>query len=191
MRNLKFVRVLMFFAAFAVALANGNAQAAEKSMVIDVSGIKSIAPYGARESNFSFDVGALARVTRLSWDITITAYEKSWLDEMEVTLYAGNRVDGYTFTPSTYQGSGTKHYSGSLDLEALGLGFNLAADGALLLEFVDLYQDYPSGYADGQWDSGSLTVGYVTAAVPEPSSYAMLLLGLFAIGAVARRRHQR
>lgn len=61
-------------------------------------------------------------------------------------------------------------------------------------EYLDVAIGNPLGTVGAQnWviDTGSLQVGdvlTVTAAVPEPESYVMALLGLTALGAFARRR---
>ena len=48
------------------------------------------------------------------------------------------------------------------------------------------FQD--AGYKGYQFHSLAVRPGDVMAAVPEPETYMMLLLGLGAVGAVARRR---
>jgi hypothetical protein len=45
-----------------------------------------------------------------------------------------------------------------------------------------------AGQADGRWNAGTLSFDGLAAAVPEPSSYALLGLGLLMIGG-ARRLH--
>ncbi len=191
MRNLKFVRALMFFAAVAAALASGAASAANKTQVVNVAGIQSYDLYGeAGNTVVELNLGALAQVTSIAWNFNITAYDPSWLADMEAHFSSSAGSDGVVFTPSDTFNSGSEHHEGSANLVDLGLDFKVGADGKLRIEFSENYKDLNPGEADGQWDSGSFTIGYVSA-VPEPSTYGMLLLGLAAMGAVARRRQNR
>lgn len=193
MKSLKLVRALMFFAAFTAAMAGGVAQAAVKSQVVDVTGIQSYDEVGTPGNTVVvLDLGAFATVNTISWNFTLTAYEPSWLADFEVHFSSSAGFDGVYFTPSTTWDYGTESHSGSENLADLGLSFNVGADGKLHIEFAEGWKDLPAGVADGQWDSGTLTIGYDDhiAAVPEPETYAMLLLGLGAVGAIARRRRQ-
>lgn len=185
MKKLKFVRALMFFVAVAAA---GIAGAAEQHQVVNVTGIQSYDVEGTPgNAVIDLNLGALAQVTSISWNFDITAYDPSWLSEMQVS-FTSSSGDGVVFTPSGTNDSGSEHQEGSADLADLGLAFTVGADGKLHLEFSEVYKDLP-GQADGQWDAGSFTIGYVSA-VPEPSTYAMMMLGLLAVGAVARRRQR-
>lgn len=185
MRNTKFVRALMFFVAITSA---GIAGAAEQHQVVNVAGIQSYDLQGEPGNTvIDLNLGALAQVTSVSWNYNITAYDPSWLADMQVS-FTSSSGDGVVFTASGTNESGSEHQEGSADLVGLGLAFNVGADGKLHLEFSESFKDLP-GQADGQWDSGSFTIGYVSA-VPEPSTYAMMMLGLLAVGAVARRRQR-
>lgn len=186
MRNTKFVRALMFFVAIATA---GIAGAAEQHQVVNVAGIQSYDLQGEPGNTvIDLNLGALAQVTSVSWSFDITAHDPSWLSDMQVSFTSGTG-DGVVFTASGTEESGSEHQEGSVNLIDLGLAFNVGADGKLHLEFSENYKDLAPGQADGQWDSGSFTIGYVSA-VPEPSTYAMMMLGLLAVGAVARRRQR-
>lgn len=193
MKSLKLVRALMFFAAVTTAMAGGAAQAAVKSQVVDLTGIQSYDEVGTPGNTVVvLDLGANATVNTISWDFTFTAYQPSWLADFEIHFTSSDFSEGVTFTPSTTWDSGTESHAGSADLGDLALTFNVGADGKLHIEFAEGWKDMPAGVADGQWDSGTLTIGYDDhiAAVPEPETYAMLLLGLGAVGAIARRRRQ-
>jgi len=186
MRNTKFVRALMFFVAVTSA---GIAAAAEQHQVVNVAGIQSYDLQGEPGNTvIDLNLGALAQVTSISWNFDITAHDPSWLSDMQVS-FTPSSGDGVAFTASGTNASGSEHQQGSADLIDLGLAFKVAADGKLHLEFSENFKDLAPGQADGQWDSGSFTIGYVSA-VPEPSTYAMMMLGLLAVGAVARRRQR-
>ncbi|MCU6497209.1 PEP-CTERM sorting domain-containing protein [Rugamonas sp. A1-17] len=186
MRNLKFVRALMFFVAVAGA---GIAGAAEQHQVVNVAGIQSYGLAGeAGNTALDLNLGALAQVTSIAWNYDITAYDPSWLSDMRVSFMSSGG-DGVVFYASGISAPGSEHEQGSVDLSGMGLAFKVGADGKLHLEFSETFKDLAPGQADGQWDAGSFTVGYVSA-VPEPATYAMMTLGLLAVGAAARRRQR-
>lgn len=184
MKSLKFVRALLLFAALAV---GGGASAAEQFQVVNLTGVQSY-DYEGEPGNtvIELNLGALSQITSIAWNFGMTAYSPSWLADMKIS-FTNSSGGGVYFTPSDTEDSGSEHHSGSASLPALGLAFYVESDGILRLEFSETYKDLGTGVADGQYDSGTITVGYVSA-VPEPSTYAMMLLGLLAVGAVARRR---
>jgi hypothetical protein len=193
MRNLKFARALMFFAAFAAAVAGSTAQAAEKTQVVDVTGIQSYDEFGSPDNTvIVLDLGSLATVTSIAWNVNITAFSPSWLSEITVFFSSSDGSEGVYLTPSLTDGPGTESQADGASLVDLGLSFNVGTDGKLYIEFGEGFKDFDAGVADGQWNSGTLTIGYddhiAVAPVPEPETYAMLLLGLGAVGAIARRR---
>lgn len=192
MRNLKFARTLMFFAAFTAAVAGSTAQAAEKTQVVDVSGIQSFSELGSPDNTVVvLDLGSLATVTSIAWNLNFTAFSPSWLSELTVLFTSSAGGDGVIFTPSATSAPGTESDSGSADLVDLGLSFEVGTDGKLYIEFGEDFDDATVN-PDGRWNSGSFTIGYddhvTVTPVPEPETYAMLLLGLGAVGALARRR---
>jgi len=158
------------------------------SLVVDVTGAQSVGlPGDAGNTVKFFNVGANATIATVDWNVTLTAFGQSWLADMQVSFSSSAGNDGVIFTPGTELNAGTQTYTGSANLTDLGLAFNVQADGILRVEFSESWKDGAPGVADGQWDSGNITFG-VTAAVPEPSTYGLMAVGLIAVGAMARRR---
>lgn len=167
-----------------------SAVVSDASVVIDVAGIGSYDELGSSANTaLTYNIGAFSTVNTISWNFTITANAPSWLADMQVT-FAGSDLTGggVTFTPSTTSGAGTESFADSVGLADLGLAFQVGADGILRVEFHESYVDDVN--PDGVWNSGTLTVGF-TQAVPEPSTYGLMALGLAVVGVAARRRRAK
>jgi hypothetical protein len=113
--------------------------------------------------------------------------EPSWLSELAVRFGSSSSWDVNLRPGIGDDNPGTKSYSsgGVVDLVGLGLDFGVNADGTLNLEFYETFDDFAADW-DSVWRSGALTIR--TQPIPEPGTYAMMLLGLGAVGAIARRR---
>lgn len=171
----------------AATLAFGPAHA--DSLVIDIQNDKSFSPDGAHNVTASYTVSPYALITSVEWDVTLTAHPKSTLEDMFMSI-SGNLGGGIAIEPGYGDShAGTQHYAGSADLVAQDITFLANADGSLQIEFWDYSNDRLG--ADGIWKSGTVTIDYQAAPVPEPSTAGMLLLGLAAAGGWQAQRRRR
>lgn len=138
--------------------------------------------------NVLFTVNALAGalVDTVSWDVTIQTFGGSWLSEARVAIYNSDG-NGVLFAPGAGNNvGGTRSFAGTVSLVANDLGFNVLDDGVLYVQLYEGFDDVALP-ADAQWVSGGFTLAGV-AAVPEPSTYGLMALGMLGIGWVGRRR---
>jgi hypothetical protein len=191
------------FAAIAATAFGGAANAADLTKTVTLSDVASNT-YLSWEGNtvVEVDLGARSHLNTFAWDVTLTANEGSFLNEAFMQLSDSRQWNQLYFLPSFLADpdggyhAGTEHYSGSVDFRYLDTGaehgdysFSVNQDGILRLEFAENIDGLPG--ADAIWNSATFTFGYTVAAVPEPSTYGMLLLGLGAVGVAARRRKKQ
>lgn len=175
----------------ATALPTTAAEAA--TLVVDVTGVRSFDGFGdSSNSVFSYNIGAGATITGVTYNVRIRTVGLSWLSEAQIFFTDSAVTTGVFLTPGIGDDfSGTATYAESIDLVAEGLSFSVGADGLLRLEFAEDYDDYPN-VADAIYTTGSLTFTYTPAnAVPEPATWAMLVGGFGLVGAGLRRRRGR
>ncbi len=150
---------------------SGNAS---QTITFDVTGIESINAVGdALNEVFQLNIGANAHVIGVGWDVTIEAFEPSWLSEMlfRFTNNSDPISAGVNLTVGVGDDEpGVESYSsdGILNLANLDLAFQVDADGILRLEFFESFVDFDDE-ADGVWLSGELTFEYVPAGAPCPA----------------------
>lgn len=159
-------------------------------LVVDVTGIPSYGDLGNPNNTvLTYNVGANAAITSISYNVTLTAFDQSFLSEISLR-FLGSNGGGVMFSPGFGDDvSGTATYVAATDLVAAGLSFNVGADGLLRLEFFDSADDLVG--PDGIWNFGTITFGINETAgsdVPEPGTTALFGAGLMLMAVAARRR---
>lgn len=163
-------------------------------LVVNIAGAQSFGEYGDSDNVvLTFDVGANATITAVSYNVNITAFTPSWLSELSLSFESSDQSDGVFFNPGfDDDNAGTGTYADSADLTALGLSFQVGADGILRLEFFEGFDDFAG--ADGIWNFGTITFETDVVAppvdVPEPATGLLLGAGLAALGYTSRRRRR-
>ena len=157
---------------------------------IDTTGVTTYGEQGDPGNTvFTFDIGADSHVTGIGYDVNLTAFDPSYLSEITVGFTPSDPSLGGVFLAPAFDqdapGSGNFTSGGIIDLVGQGLDFNVSDDGTLRLEFFESFTDAGVN-PNGQFDSGTLSVQY--DAVPEPSTWALLGLGIVGTGVVALRR---
>ncbi len=152
-------------------------------VVVGLTNIFSVAEIGNAD-NVMLNLGVTPgfQINQVRWDVSLTAYEPSWLSEMALTI-TNTAGDGITLTPSETGTFGSGQFSGSMTLSALGLAFSAGSDGRLNFEFHDGFDDLAG--PDGRWNAGSMIT---LSPVPEPATYGLMALGLLAVAAARRLR---
>jgi PEP-CTERM motif len=173
------------------ALAATDPPLVDHTLVIEFSNQYSADVKGSAENTtLVYRVAPQAWITGLSWSVTATAFDPSWLSELTLDL-SNSLGEGVQLSPADgINNAGSLTTSGQLDLVNSGLGFRLRPDGRLKLEFYDAFDDL-AGAPDGRWSSGLLQVHYLAAAVPEPASAGLLLAGLLAAAGWHRAGRRR
>lgn len=168
-------------------------------LTVNVAGIQSHGEIGdSNNTVLNFNVGAGSTINAISYSLNLTAFSPSWLSEIGLSFTDSDGIEGVVFNPGFEdEAAGTATYSDSADLAALGLSFQVGADGILRLEF---YEDFDDGGVnpDGIWNSGTITFeidGYeppvdpgTPGQVPEPATALLMAAGLGMLGYGRRRK---
>jgi hypothetical protein len=164
-------------------------------LVVNVAGIESFGEVGdSGNTVLTFNVGAFATITGISYNVNLTAFNPSYLSELGLYFGDTDQTTGVFFTPGFADADpGTATYADAADLVDLGLAFQVGADGLLRLEFFEDFDD-ASVSPDGIWNFGTITfttdVVDPPGDVPEPASGLLMGAGLALIGFTARQRRK-
>lgn len=189
------MKKVLALSAFLVAI--GAAHAVTLTATLDVTGVNSVDGYFDADNTFGlFNLDTVFGadysnyvLTGIGWDVTLTAFNNSWLSEITIGIENSDASDALYLRPAVGQNSpGTGSFSsgGVINLESAGPGLsvNVNPDDVIYIEFFEGFDDV-AGAADGRWDSGTVTLQF--EAVPEPATLAALGLG---VAAMARRRRK-
>jgi len=161
-------------------------------LTVDVTGIQSYGELGdAGNTVLTYNVGANATISSISYAFNLTAFDPSYLNEIRLSISDSAQLAGFAFAPGPDDfASGTASYAYTAGPDDLGPGFQVGSDGILRLEFYDAFDDFAG--ADGQWNFGSITFGIDAASVPgevpEPATALLIGAGMAMLGAGRRRR---
>jgi hypothetical protein len=179
-------------AALFMALCVGASAASALTATVDVSGTASDDVENAASNvRKTLTLTPGAHVTAVGWDVSLTATSPSWLTELTVSLLDSTGAVGVNLTPGYGDNrAGTASYStgGTVDLLSLGQDFYVGNDGLLKLQFFESYNDVAG--ADGMWNSGTISLEYQTAAVPEAGTAALMSAGALGLLTVTSRRRR-
>lgn len=165
------------------------AQLQMADLVINAAGVASFdGPGAAGNTLLTFNVTPGSLVNAVAYNLSLATVGASWLSEATISFLNSNGDGVVLVAGFGVDEPGTGSYSDSVLLSDFDLEFNVGADGLLVVEFYESFDDV-EGAIDANWTAGSITLGNI-GLVPEPATYGMMALGMLAVAGVARRRRK-
>lgn len=189
-------------AATAALLATASVSARADFVDVDIAGWQTAGEFGVVDNTFTFlNIAAGSLVTGFSYsNLAFSTQNGSWLREFTISVNNSDATQWLDWAPSLVAAEGNfgpasgswGGPTGGPGLAFLEGGAFTTTDGSLFFTVYESFDD-PIGdngtTPDALVSSGVVRIFYTPAApVPEASTYAMMLLGLAGLGAVARRR---
>lgn len=178
------IRLAALAVASTLALAPVAVQA--ETVSVDVSGTLSFdGPGSPNNTVIDVNIGAGKKIIGFGWDVTLTAFDPSWISDMTIGIGPATGPSEVFLTPGF-----ASSFPGTESISDVGLlaDFNvpdiLVPAGIARLEFFENFDDF-ADVADGEWEG---TVRLEVAVIPLPASGVLLLGSLLGAGAIARRR---
>ena len=179
--------------ALAALMATAGLSSHAATFDLNLAGFKSYGDFGDPQNSFAL-LSIAPGSTVTGWEFLNLRFETSngsYLEEFVISVNDSTLSAYMDAAPSDIADEGVfGPASGSFATAAGGNdgGPFLAANGSLYVTVWELFDD-PG--LDATVTQGTLRIQYTPAvAVPEPSTYAMLALGMLGIGAVVRRRRE-
>jgi hypothetical protein len=126
---------------------------------------------------------------------TVFAPSAAWLfvSDSDLRAYSAGSTDSDALTGATPYDADTVRFQSDINLEEGNpdSGLFLVKTDAMFYRTVDRAIGVFQAGEEGQPRVGSDFAGFAPSAVPEPSTYALMGLGLVGVAAVARRRTRR
>ena len=199
-----FLKKLFAGAATAALLATASVSARADFIDVDLTGWETYGDFFAVATNTNVfrSIGAGSEVTGSDYsNLSFTTSNGSWLQEFTISVNNSDASEWLDWAPSLVDdegtfGPGSGSWGGLSGGPGIAFGEGapfITADGDLFITVYESFDDPISGddglLLDATVTSGNLRIFYTPAAVvPEASTYAMMLIGLAGLGAVARRR---
>lgn len=136
--------------------------------------------------------GSSVTVDGFGWDVTITPIGDSWYSEATAGFSDSAGGQGINVSPGAADGNAGDGIplaytsGGILDLTDNGLSDIVLADGILLVEFSEGFDDI-ADTPDSTW-GGSMDVSASKTVVPVPPAFLLLASGLLSAGVFGRRK---
>jgi hypothetical protein len=175
----------------AAMLATAGLSAQAASFDIDLAGWVAAGDFGDVGNSFQvLNVGAGQTVTGWTYtNLEFTTTGDSWMSELVVSVNEDDISDWLDWSPSSTNAGGTFGPADGAWGDAAGSPGPFGAGGPFVSQSGDLYIETYLSWFDPppvgiNIQSGTLHI----QVVPEPGTYGLMALGLFAVGAAVRRR---